>query len=289
MLSTYYRKGMTNKMIKLTGIPKNGEDLTVLKQTSVGETYPLHTHSFYEYFIVTKGKAIHVVNETEHMVERGTLVLVRPNDVHCYSYYQTLDFEFYNVGLKPDLISIINELYSGGITKLTELPMPLHIKLSESQTHWLEKQLDVLQFMTPSDERARLFSMLLSTVIYFILSIKPSKPKGNLPDWMISLLDQMREPQNFCIGLSRLLSIANYSQEYVNREFRRYLNTTPTGYINDLRVQYAIELLTTTEIPIINICAQCGFGNVSHFYTRFKEQCGTSPAIFRKSLRDKEV
>ena len=34
-----------------------------IRQDSVGETYQLHCHDFYEFFLVTKGRALHVVNE----------------------------------------------------------------------------------------------------------------------------------------------------------------------------------------------------------------------------------
>ena len=56
----------------------------VIRQDSVRETYQLHCHDFYEFFLVTKGRALHIVNDTVQTVSRGSLVFVRPDDAHCY-------------------------------------------------------------------------------------------------------------------------------------------------------------------------------------------------------------
>ncbi len=41
-------------------------------------------------------------------------------------------------------------------------------------------------------------------------------------------------------------------------------------------------LLVTTDIPIIEICQDCGFESLSYFYHRFKEHYCTTPSEFRK-------
>ena len=64
----------------------------VIRQDSVRETYQLHCHDFYEFFLVTKGRALHIVNDTVQTVSRGSLVFVRLDDAHCYDYYKTVSY-----------------------------------------------------------------------------------------------------------------------------------------------------------------------------------------------------
>ena len=62
------------------------------------------------------------------------------------------------------------------------------------------------------------------------------------------------------------------------------LYKTPTQYINQERLKYAVYLLAQTDREILDICECCGFSNVSHFYHLFREQFGVSPAKFRKTV-----
>ena len=68
----------------------------------VRNTTESHTHDYYEFFLVVKGRAVHRVNGAEIVVGRGTLAVVRPRDVHGYDYYLSDDFEMYNRGIRAD-------------------------------------------------------------------------------------------------------------------------------------------------------------------------------------------
>lgn len=53
-------------------------------QPLITETFPLHTHDFYEIFLVAEGKAIHEVNGSSQLLSKGSLVYIRPSDTHYY-------------------------------------------------------------------------------------------------------------------------------------------------------------------------------------------------------------
>lgn len=97
------------------------------------------------------------------------------------------------------------------------------------------------------------------------------------PHWMFLLMNQMNKPENFIQGLPLMKTLAHISQEHLTRAFRKYLNVTPTQYINDLRLTYAAGLLTKSSHDITEICFLCGFNNLSHFYHQFKKKFGCSP------------
>ena len=54
------------------------DDLVLMHQFRVSETYPLHTHEFYEIFYVVRGQAIHEINGLTQVVGEGALVFIRP-------------------------------------------------------------------------------------------------------------------------------------------------------------------------------------------------------------------
>ena len=63
------------------------------------------------------------------------------------------------------------------------------------------------------------------------------------------------------------------------------LNLTIPDYINDLRLNYWANCLLNSDAPILDICYECGFENVSWAYTLFKQKYGMSPLKYRKNSK----
>lgn len=260
-----------------------------IRHDGVGETYQLHCHDYYEFFLVTKGRAMHVVNDVYQIVSRGSLVFVRPDDEHCYDYYKSQDFSFYNSGILEPYYSRLLTYYGDRVRELDALPVSKHIHISDARTRRLEEQLATLENVPRNAQTEAQFLLLLSEVMYCFLTKDSRSEDGELPDWLLRILDEMARPENFVEGLPKLLKIANYSQEYINREFQRHLHTTPTRFINELRLKHAYHLLRTTDLLIVDVCEACGFHNLSHFYSRFREYFGCSPSSVRKESGKNEM
>lgn len=267
---------MKDVIEKLVSEPYKPEYL-VLKQSGVEETYPIHTHDFYEFFLVTRGRALHVVNSTTHLIERGTLVLMRPRDVHFYDFYNDNFFEFYNVGIPLQKFDHINQFFYGELKPLDERDIPKHVTIEDALTEQLELKLLQIKGESEKGNNSPLFNLVLANVCYNILSGEEKKPKDYMPDWLFRLREDMERKENFVEGLPRLLELAKYSQEYVNRMFKRYMNITPTHFINEKRLAYAKNLLKNTNLPVSVISEQCGFRNLSYFYDQYKKRFGRTP------------
>lgn len=72
------------------------------------------------------------------------------------------------------------------------------------------------------------------------------------------------------------------SKEHLARSMKKYTGMTLSRYINDLRINYAANLLLNTNLSVTDICFESGFGNVSCFYKSFNEAYGVSPNKYRK-------
>ena len=72
---------------------------------------------------------------------------------------------------------------------------------------------------------------------------------------------------------------------YVMGLFRKTMGTTLNGYIGLHRITHAQRLLVTTELSVLEIALQSGFGSLSRFNAAFKEHSGCSPRQFRNSHR----
>ena len=69
--------------------------------------------------------------------------------------------------------------------------------------------------------------------------------------------------------------------------FQRYHRITPRGFLRQVRLQRAGELLTESEMPLKEIAAQCGFVDAAHFSKSFKQDRGMTPNRFRSKTRRK--
>lgn len=90
---------------------------------------------------------------------------------------------------------------------------------------------------------------------------------------------------NYCdnISLDAIAAETGLSRYYISHLFKELLNTTFVNYLNELRLNRAATLLTTTEIPVIEIAGLSGFNNISNFNRSFKMYFDTTPSKYRKA------
>lgn len=81
--------------------------------------------------------------------------------------------------------------------------------------------------------------------------------------------------------IGELAELINMNEQYFCRFFKRAIDKTPIEYINDYRLSKVIQLLETTEKPILEICLDCGFNNVGNFQKMFRRKTGTTPRQYR--------
>ncbi|MCS2405263.1 AraC family transcriptional regulator [Bacteroides salyersiae] len=75
---------------------------------------------------------------------------------------------------------------------------------------------------------------------------------------------------------------AGISERYLRRLFSQYLNLSPLEYLNQMRINKAVELLRNTEMSVKEVCYLCGFQSPQYFSRIFKQQMGVSPREITK-------
>lgn len=255
-------------------------DVGFLHQFSVQETYPLHTHNFYEIFLINKGKGIHKINGESVLLSEGSFVLIRPQDQHNYAFLNQYDMELVNIAFPSSLFDKICGLLGCPQAYLTDAPISPMLELSGSVLADIREKLLAIGTKEKGRNRRQFLMAVLPYFLYQFTSAAAFTDTATLPPWLASLIRQMEEPDNFIAGLPRLITLANLSQEHLNRSFQRFLHMSPTEFINLRRMEYAASLLLEERLQIIDICQECGFSNLSYFYHIFRKQYGCSPRQF---------
>lgn len=90
------------------------------------------------------------------------------------------------------------------------------------------------------------------------------------------------------ITLDILADKYNTTPKYMSRLLKKELGTTFHKYLQELRINRAKELLTSSSAPIHEIWEQVGFNNRNTFIRTFKNQEGISPTDYRRCHRPSE-
>ena len=87
------------------------------------------------------------------------------------------------------------------------------------------------------------------------------------------------------IYIEELSAMINVSPDYFTKMFKESIGKTPIDYINAMKVNAAMDLLCTTELPMTEIADSIGFCNPNYFHKIFKQYMLTSPLAYRKSSK----
>ena len=270
-------------MVKRLALPARDipYGVSIIRQNSVRETYPVHCHDFYEFFFISGGKGIHCVGKQRLLLERGSLVLIRPDDVHSFSAFSSLDFSMYSVGFSVEETHRALDYmgFSHDAAQQTELPPA--IVLHGQERAYFEQALEGL-LLNGGKQRQMLFRALLPGLLRLLMHPSAGDKTAHevFPQWLSQLDDAMSLRENYVQGLPRLQALCPYSQAYINRVFRRYMKLTPTEYINAKRMHYAGELLLEKRHEVADICYMVGFNNLSYFYEVFRSIYHCTPKEF---------
>ena len=87
--------------------------------------------------------------------------------------------------------------------------------------------------------------------------------------------------QDPTFDINTLAAVLKVNRWTLRRVFRRYLNTTPSEFLFQMRMNNAMKLLRTTRKPIAKIAGECGFSDTSYFCKAIRETTGVSPSRLR--------
>ena len=83
------------------------------------------------------------------------------------------------------------------------------------------------------------------------------------------------------LTLDQVAQAASVSRNTCLSCFRRVLGLSPMEYLTQRRLEYALHLLLTSDLPVAQVAEACGFGDASYFGKRFRKQMGLTPSQYR--------
>lgn len=243
-----------------------------------------HSHEFFEILFVIKGIYVHNINGIEQLLQAGSLALICPFDLHYYNLSENLDSQLVKIAVSAETMeSLFN--YLGArleLPKFLSPPSPHLALLSEFDRAVVKAKLERLTTISIHNKnqiKVQLRWIVTDFMTYFLSDYNSASKAA--PLWFVSLIQEMQKRENFILGLCRMEVISNRSIGYISKFFRKYYETTPTDFINELRLNYCAYRLLYSDENIIDIALEAGFNNISHFYHLFKKKYSVSPLQYK--------
>lgn len=84
------------------------------------------------------------------------------------------------------------------------------------------------------------------------------------------------------IGLDEAAEYANMSSSYFSKFFKRLTGVNFITYMMDGKISAAKDMLTDTDMPVINIAYELSYSETNYFGKAFKKKVGLTPTEYRE-------
>ena len=243
-----------------------------------------HDHDFYELALVVAGQGFHKTLERKTPVKSGSLLFVKPGEVHSYQV-NSESLSIINVLIKPVFFenAFLTNLLQG-IAK-TECIAQL---APDSQSY--KRLRDNLQLLKDEENSERSFRFeMFSSLIYEVLCISARSFSSYETDPATRKYNELiaayiNENLNRKPCLEDISGLTGLSASHITRNFKNITGYTFVEMINEYRIQKICGELVNTDKDIEEIYNQSGYKNKVYFHRAFKRVTGVSPLQYRKQL-----
>ena len=253
-----------------------------------------HWHEEAELTLITSGKCIYKIDLVEYEVEEGDILFVPPLFLHSITLgnNKKVSSETYVFHLKflgGNSTDICSTRYLAPIMN-QEFSMPYVIKSNHPAYVSLRKIFN--QINTTYDEsiigyELALKSLFLQTIFLLLqYSKKVAVPETEkVSDKIKNVLDYIELHYSETITVSQLAKLCYFSDYHFMRFFKKHMNMTCVEYINNLRLEKAVELFEKGNSSIMEVSLFVGFHNLSYFHRAFKKKYRMTPLSFINDLK----
>ena len=253
---------------------------------------PLHHHDFAELFFVYDGEGEESINGTRHALKPGTVSFLLPHHLH----------EFRSSAVRPVRMYCcmfdINVLYGSrfdfelaGRLLQTGNTLPSYVDFEGEEAERLHavfrnicQEFAGSRFGKSSWIRLKLLEALLMFARAQIPHVPDTGETGTAGKKTIwDILQYVHLHYADKLTLETLSRKYNVSGPFISQAFKRVSGQGFLEYLHTLRINSALTLLATTELPVSDIAAEVGFDSYRSFARVFKKRKGITPGEYRES------
>ena len=261
-----------------------------------GDSYPTKGHADGYYFDLQKGRILNEyqllyltegegifesTNQKPTRIKQGDLFLLFPGEWHTYHPLPTKGWKSYWLGFKG---KNMDDRVRAGFLSPTK---PVYsVGFSSEIVHLYEEA------FAKAKEEAAYAQQTLAGIANHLIGLMYSLERNNLLNKDQNRVDMINRARlRIREALESNLTIQQVAQElgisYSNfrKLFKEYTGVAPSMYQQELRLQRAKEMLSTTNMSIKEIAYRLNFESPDYFSSKIKIKTGIKPSDFRSETR----
>ncbi len=262
-----------DKLLLYENIPQDLQPVRVLvMDTKMIPGFDLHWHEHLEIHYVLKGEAEIRCGDSRFLISKGDTLVINSAELHQWlgGHYQ-----YICVILPPSF------------TKYREAFFENHIQ-DEGIGKCMEKILEAYQSDSPAKD------LIFQGCAYLLLSIlhesythkliRNTKEYFSQKKVLNRVIEHLHDNYSQEINLEKMAEMLYVSKYHFCHLFKEETGKTLKEYVNDLRINKAVDLLSSTDMSMMEIADICGFNDSNYFSRVFRQVKGISPTEYKKQL-----
>ncbi len=262
------------------------------EDSAPGESYPSPNHpdgyffhpergrTFNEYqmlYIHQGGGHFLSAHGGEHEVRPGDVFRVFPNEWHTYAPDPKTGWQGYWIGFKGQNIDA--RVRAGFFTPQEPVS---HVGFSAELVRLYEEALRV------ANEEAAFHQQMLAGIVNHMIGLVYTLERtlalghqGEQVDMIQRARLRIRQTLEENVSIQMIANEMGVGYSNFRKLFKEHTGLSPFVFQQDLKLQRAKELLSTTQMSVKEIAYRLGFDSPDYFSQKFKMKVGVKPSDFR--------
>jgi AraC family transcriptional regulator len=255
----------TNKYFGTLGRKLDSRNVTVSEWFYPGGySIEPHRHDAAYISIVVQGEYRETIDGAHNEIAGPTIIVHRPGETHK-DLFGPRDATILGVDMPSDWFNPLLE-YQDSVFTGPEVSTSIARVMRELQ---------------PDAPAAQWF--VESAVLHLVGTLVRRRKHRSPPSWLAEVTAYLNDHYAANTPLECLAALARVHPVHLARYFRSVHRCTIGDYVRSLRIQRALQDLTSTQKPIVEIAAEHGFSDQSHLTRHLRRATGRTPAAWRGS------
>lgn len=262
------------------------------EEIAPGDSYPTRGHADGYYFELERGRELneyqllyltegegifHSTNVRETIIREGDLFLLFPGEWHSYHPHPRTGWKSYWIGFRGR--NIDDRVRAGFLSPQKPI---YHVGFSDEIVRLYKEAYDTA--LAEAAYSQQMMAGIVNHLIGLMYSLERNIQLGRNQahvDMISRARLRIREALESDLTIQQVAQDLGVSYSNFRKLFKEHTGMSPAIYQQDLRLQRAKELLTTTDLTIKEIAYRLNFESPDYFSYKFKAQTGRRPTELR--------